>query len=235
MRSFTFPVGYHQMHRTKIIDFQLNRWVSLGYMRLADMRAAAANIRTLDDWKDEMLHQADAALDEDRLMNSTFAVRAAEFFTHPSDPDKAALYDRFIDLFYDELFAEDRIERHDVLYGAAHLPAYRVPPVTTPTRGKLLIHGGFDSFKEEFYSAAVAFANQGYDVVVFDGPGQGGALKSYAMPMDIAWEAPVGAVLDHFRWDDVTLLGISMGGWLCFRAAAFEPRISRVIASSIAF
>ena len=26
-----------------------------------------------------------------------------------------------------------------------------------------------------------------------------------------------------------------MGGWLCFRAAAFEPRIKRVIASSIAF
>jgi pimeloyl-ACP methyl ester carboxylesterase len=35
--------------------------------------------------------------------------------------------------------------------------------------------------------------------------------------------------------DDVTLLGISMGGWLCFRAAANEPRIKRVIASSIAF
>jgi hypothetical protein len=26
-----------------------------------------------------------------------------------------------------------------------------------------------------------------------------------------------------------------MGGWMCFRAAAFEPRITRVIASSIAF
>jgi hypothetical protein len=26
-----------------------------------------------------------------------------------------------------------------------------------------------------------------------------------------------------------------MGGYLCFRAAAFEPRIARVIASSVAF
>jgi len=33
----------------------------------------------------------------------------------------------------------------------------------------------------------------------------------------------------------VTWLGISPGGWLCFRAAAFEPRIARVIASSIIF
>jgi pimeloyl-ACP methyl ester carboxylesterase len=42
-------------------------------------------------------------------------------------------------------------------------------------------------------------------------------------------------VLDYFHLDDVTLLGISMGGWLCFRAAAYEPRIRRVIALSIAF
>ena len=26
-----------------------------------------------------------------------------------------------------------------------------------------------------------------------------------------------------------------MGGWFCFRAAAFEPRIKRVIASSVAY
>ena len=38
-----------------------------------------------------------------------------------------------------------------------------------------------------------------------------------------------------FSLDNVTLLGISMGGWLCFRAAAYEPRIHRVIALSIAF
>jgi pimeloyl-ACP methyl ester carboxylesterase len=45
----------------------------------------------------------------------------------------------------------------------------------------------------------------------------------------------VKAVLDHVYLDNVTLLGISMGGWLCFRAAAYEPRIRRVIALSIAF
>ncbi len=42
-------------------------------------------------------------------------------------------------------------------------------------------------------------------------------------------------MLDYFHLDDVTLLGISLGGWLCFRAAAYEPRIRRVIALSIAF
>jgi hypothetical protein len=44
MSPFTFPVGYHDFHKTKIIDFQLNRWHSLGYARLKDMEEAAANI-----------------------------------------------------------------------------------------------------------------------------------------------------------------------------------------------
>ncbi|HET6580581.1 MAG TPA: alpha/beta fold hydrolase, partial [Methanoregula sp.] len=55
------------------------------------------------------------------------------------------------------------------------------------------------------------------------------------LPLTYQWEKPVKAVLDHLHLDNVTLLGISMGGWLCFRAAAYEPRIHRVIALSIAF
>jgi pimeloyl-ACP methyl ester carboxylesterase len=46
---------------------------------------------------------------------------------------------------------------------------------------------------------------------------------------------PIKAVLDYFKLNDITLVGISMGGWFCFRAAAFEPRIKRVIASSISY
>ena len=34
---FTFPVGYHDFHKVKIIDFQLDRWYSLGYARFEDI------------------------------------------------------------------------------------------------------------------------------------------------------------------------------------------------------
>lgn len=37
--------------------------------------------------------------------------------------------------------------------------------------------------------------------------------------------------VDYFDLNDITLLGISMGGWLSLRAAAFEPRVARVIAT----
>jgi pimeloyl-ACP methyl ester carboxylesterase len=236
MRTFDFPTGYHKMHRTKIIDFQLNRWHSFGYVRLEDMREAGHNIKGLTDWKDEMVRQAEKAQSEGRTMNAAFHYRAAEFFTHPSDPDKHRLYQTFIDMFYNDVFPNEPIERHTVPYENGALPALRiVDPDATESRGTLVIFGGFDSFIEEFYGMATYFARQGYEVILFEGPGQGGALKTYGMPMTLEWEKPTSAVLDHFGLDDVTLLGISMGGWWCFRAAAFEPRINRVIASSIAF
>lgn len=234
MMTFDFPIGYYDLHKTKIIDFQLNRWHSLGYARLEDMRDAAVRIKTLDDWKDEMVRQAEKALADGRLMNGTFYFRAAEFFTHTDDPDKVLLYDKFSDLFYNELFVDEPFERHEVPYEGVSLYALRLPAVGEQM-GTVVMHGGFDSFIEEFYSLATYFAARGQEVILFDGPGQGQTLKRHHLPLTMEWEKPAAAVLDYFGRDDVTWLGISMGGWLCFRAAALEPRIKRVIASSIAY
>jgi len=144
------------------------------------------------------------------------------------------LYDKFIDLFY-RAFKNDGIERFKVPYQDTCLPAIRVPPVDTEKKGAIVMHGGFDSFIEEFYSWMRYFSEHGYEVVAFEGPGQGAARKKYGLALDWRWEEPAKAVLDYFNLDDVTWLGISMGGWFCFRAAAFEPRIRSVIASGIAF
>ena len=235
MMTFDFPVGYHDLNKVKIINFQLNRWYSLGYARLEDVRSAGEQIRTFDDWKPVMTSLAETAASEERWINAAFYYRAAEFFVLPSDPDKELLYKRFSDIFYTRAFAGEPIERRWVPYEGSLLPALRIPAAQGPAKGSMVIHGGFDSFIEEWYSCATFFAAQGYDVIMFEGPGQGAALKKYGFTLTHEWEKPVKAILDHFRLENVTLLGISMGGWMCFRAAAFEPRITRVIASSIAF
>lgn len=233
--TFDFPVGYHDLHKVKIIDFQLNRWHSLGYARLEDMKWAGSQIRTFDDWKGVMTRLAEKAAAEGRWVNAAFYFRAAEFFVMPDDPDKEMLYDRFMDLFYTRACAGEPIERHAVPYEGTCIPALHIPSALAPKKGTIVIHGGFDSFIEEWYSCATFFAGQGYDIIMFEGPGQGAALKKYGLPLTHEWEKPTKAVLDYFRLDNITLLGISMGGWMCFRAAAFEPRITRVIASGIAF
>ncbi len=58
------------------------------------------------------------------------------------------------------------------------------------------------------------FADQGYDVIGFDGPGQRATRRRHGVAFDICWEKPTKAVLDFFHIDDVTIIGLSMGGWL---------------------
>ena len=81
--------------------------------------------------------------------------------------------------------------------------------------------------------AALFFRDAGYDTILFEGPGQGAALELAHLHMSPEWEKPVKAVLDFFGRDAVTLMGFSLGGGLVIRAAAFEPRVRRVIAYDI--
>ncbi len=151
------------------------------------------------------------------------------FFTLPQDPDKEPLYDKFSELFY-KAFQEDEIQRIKIPYEGSYLPAIKVTP-RKEKKGTILLHGGMDSFLEEWYLMMEYFANYGFEVIGFEGPGQGGALIKAGFAMDIEWEKPTSAVLNYLNLEDVTLIGLSVGGWLCLRAAAYESRIKRVIAS----
>ncbi|MBX9794853.1 MAG: alpha/beta hydrolase, partial [Burkholderiaceae bacterium] len=128
-------------------------------------------------------------------------------------------------------------DQHRVPYsdGVAQgfLPGYRFTPVRP--KGTVVFFGGFDSYLEELFLGFFWLRDAGYDVVAFEGPGQGGALFDAGLPMTHEWEKPVAAVLDHFGLSDVSLIGLSMGGYFAIRAAAFEPRVRRVIAYDIFF
>lgn len=231
--DLTYPVGYERFNRSQLFNYQLNRPYSLGYARHDDLMAVGSRIRTFAEWKVELVQLATKALAEDRIVNAAFYFRAAEFYTFPDDPDKEPLYNRFSELFY-RAFGRQGIERVQIPYAGAHLPAMIVRPSGVP-KGHIIIHGGFDSFIEEFYSLIVYFAAGGYEVIGFDGPGQGAALRSGGLPIDFRWEKPVSAVLDHLGLEDVTLIGLSLGGYFALRAAALEPRVNRVIVSGHAY
>ena len=232
--QISFPIGFHEFHKKKPFNFQLNRFHSVGFARFEDMEDVGQKVDSIEDWKTEMLRQAELAVAEGRLMNAATYYRAAEFYLERSDPEKELLYDKSIDAF-NMAFKDDGIDRHEVPYNDTFLPAMRIPPEGMEKRGTVVLHGGNDSFAEEFYTIMRYFAELGHEVIAFEGPGQGSALKKHGLVLDHEWEKPTSAVLDYFRLSDVTLLGVSMGGWLCLRAAAFEPRIARVIAWSVSF
>lgn len=221
------PVGFRRLSGVGFVNYQLNRWYSLGYSRLEDLEAAGRGIRRVADNKPVFTRLAEDAVGEGRWRNAAFAFRAAEFWTDPADPDKAVLYERFVDAF-DRGFADEGFERGLVPYGDGFLPTLRLPAVGR-CRGTVVAHGGFDSFMEEFFCFWRVLADRGYDVVAFEGPGQGAAHRVHGLAHDHDWEKPVGAVLDHLGLEDVALLGISFGGYWCVRAAAFEKRVTRVI------
>jgi len=224
-----FPVGYHSFHRKQVFNFQLNRGYSLGFTRFEDIEKVGERIHSFEDWKNEMVKLAEKALSENRLLNAAYYYRAAEFYTFEDTAEKELFYSKFIQYFQASI-QEDKNERLKIPYQKGFLPAIRIPQEGKKL-GTILLHGGFDSFLEEWYFMMKYLARNGYEVIGFEGPGQGAALREYGLPFDIEWEKPVRAVLDFLHLSDITLFGLSMGGWLCIRAAAFEPRVQRVIAS----
>jgi pimeloyl-ACP methyl ester carboxylesterase len=131
------------------------------------------------------------------------------------------------------LFWDENITKISIPYENAHLPAVLLKG--SADKGTIVLHGGFDSFLEELYPMILYLNASGYAVIAFEGPGQGAALKKNGMIMTHAWEKPVSAVLDFCKLTDVTLIGLSLGGYLALRAAAYDRRISRVIAYDVMY
>jgi pimeloyl-ACP methyl ester carboxylesterase len=167
-------------------------------------------------------------------LRAGFYFRAADFFMLANDPDRRNARRQFLAAMR-SVYGLDPLARHAVLYAAQGnsgvLPAYRFTPIRS--KGTIVFFGGFDSYIEELTTAFFYLRDAGYEVIAFEGPGQGGALNDAGLHMTPDWHLPVKAVLDHFKLDHVTLVGLSMGGCLVMRAAAFEPRVDRVVAYDI--
>lgn len=224
------PIGYFKFHKDPFINYQLNRWYSLGYTRKEDIERIGRETRTFEDYVLGFKKLTEEAIAENRLQHAAFYLRAAEFLISPKDPQKIPTYDRFIELF-DKAFAGESFERHKVACQGSNLSVLRFPSKGTgPKKGTILAFGGFDSFIEEFYCMWDYFSQNGYEVLAFEGPGQGGTLRTFGLPFDHDWEKPTAAVLDHFQIGGAALWGVSMGGYWAIRAGAFEKRIKRIIA-----
>ena len=225
-----FPIKkFHAFHNDANINYQLNRFLISG---LEDVFARIGrHIENYDDWKKLFLAEA---LSFEKEGNSSYAMglyRAAEFFMNPADPDRMLSIEKFLGLFYQSEKGKNT-HRISVPYGDSSLHGFRLTPTVIP-KGTILIHGGFDSYIEEFYALSEVLCENGYDVVMFDGPGQGSTLMFGKVPMTHEWEKPIAAVLDYLGADNVTLIGISLGGYLAIRAASLEKRIQRVIADDV--
>ncbi len=227
--AVNFPVGYYQFHNQKVFNYQLNRWYSIGLARFEDCIHMGKEIKNFHDWTETMTRFADCAEKEGRLLNAAAYYRSSEFYTTKDVMRKESIYDKFSEVFY-KAVSEENFTREMIPYENGQIPILRFDPIG-PKKGTILLHGGFDSFIEEWFFILKHLSQKGFEAIGFEGPGQGHMLIKQGFPLDYRWERPVKAILDHYAIDDAAIFGLSMGGWFCLRAAAYEPRIKHVIAS----
>ena len=158
----------------------------------------------------------------------------AAFYLGDDDPRKQSFI-AAMSRSFDEAHRGFALTRHAVPYRGGKLTAMRweadpthraQAPEGTPRT--LIMMNGFDGYAEEIIDFASHFPTRPFDIIAFDGPGQGHTALA-GMPLDPEWERPTDAVLDYFGVDSAAALGVSFGGYLVMRAAAYCPRISHVV------
>ena len=238
-QPISFKKGTYHFNDDANFNFQLNRVVFWDGGDADDIQRIGAGIKTSEDWVRAMKSLAQRAEKEGRTENRIGYERMAEFFMYDSDPEKREQYEKAASFFYDfyaDYFSSGRVTRHSVPYEGCTLPVMVAKSEANgggESRGSILLHGGNDSYFEEFFFPMLYLAGRGYDVYLFEGPGQGGVLRVQNVKFTHEWEKPVSAILDFFKLENVSIIGASLGGYLAPRAAAFEKRISKVVAWSI--
>lgn len=244
---------------TPEFDAQLLRALSYTFYQGADIgdclsTAARIKPKDFDSWFDEWSKTAERIYclgENSRLDNCGVSAmqsflrasnyyRAALFFLYFSPPDERLMkiYDRHCLAFEKALaYFATPVEAVQIPYENTTLPGYFYKAEAESARlPTFIVNGGYDSTHQEGYFAAGAAAlSRGYNVLCFDGPGQGGALIKQNLHMRPDWEKVITPVVDFLtdRKDvdakKIVLYGPSWGGYLAPRAAAFERRLAALV------
>jgi pimeloyl-ACP methyl ester carboxylesterase len=261
MRSITRVSGF----RDPEFDYQLLRAMGVadyGGSSVGECLAAAGMITDGDtgSWVSAFCHLA-ARVEEraancleaghvvsarDHFLRASTYHRTAEYYAE-ADPPVLAECGRRSRACFEAAAAlfDPPVEPLSIPFEDGLLPGYLVPPRAGSAPegrpvGTLVAIGGFDSGAEEMYfQLGAAGAARGWQVVVFDGPGQTGCMRrNPTMTYRPDYEAPLGAVLDDvearfgMRGGFVALTGMSIGAYFATRAAAHDGRVHALVADS---
>ena len=171
--------------------------------------------------------------------------RAADYYSaalhrypEPTDPQVRELAAKNVDAFKRAMKLQHMsVDIVAIPYENTTLPGYFFRSPYAPDKGPVLIvHQGRDGWAQHCVYIAEAAMKRGYHCLLFDGPGQGQTLRLQGLPFRYDWENVITPVVNYVlsRPDvdpgRVGLMGLSMGGALAPRAAAFEKRLKVCVA-----
>ncbi len=166
---------------------------------------------------------------------ATYLLTAERLQAHGAE-GRTALYQRFQETFRKGVaLSAENCERVEIPYGDAHLSGLFVRAQGVQGRAPVLLQlNGLDSTKEMKYRVGLPrwLSERGVSSLLVDQPGTGEALRLHGMHAVYDSEAWASKVVDWLetRADvdakRIGCEGVSLGGYYCPRAVAFEPRFA---------
>ncbi|MBN1161931.1 MAG: alpha/beta fold hydrolase [Dehalococcoidales bacterium] len=217
---------------SRITDGDLESWYREWYATAEHFKQAG----------DESLANGHIVSAREAYYRASTYYRTAEFFLHgnPADPRILETWGKSRDTFV-AAASRDRVpfEVVEIPYENTTLPGYFYSvDASVQPRPLLIVQTGFDGCQEELHPYAMEGIKRGYNVLTFEGPGQGAVIRLQHLPFRPDWENVVTPVVDYainrpdVDEDRIALWGISLGGYLAPRAAAYEHRIAAIIADA---
>jgi len=151
-------------------------------------------------------------------------------------PGRLALYQRFMDIFARGLqLSQENCQRVTIPYEGKELSALYVRAQGVQGPAPILVQAnGLDSTKEMKYRVGLPawLAKRGVSSLLVDQPGTGEALRLHGMTARFDSEHWASRVVDWLEAQPdvdprrIGMEGVSLGGYYCPRAVAFEPRFA---------
>lgn len=193
---------------------------------------------------DECLAKGHRVSARDAYLRAAEYYRAAEFFLHSpehaDDPGMLELSGTWHACFNKaRVLFDPPFESVAIPYEGNTLPAYFIRGNPKGRRAPtLILNTGFDGTAEEqVLEFGFDAARRGYNCLCFEGPGQGQVVRRQKLYFRPDWEKVVTPLVDYLLTRKevdakrIVLYGISMGGYLAPRAAAYEHRLAACIAN----
>ena len=210
----------------------------------SSMDADVGTVEFLHAWiggANKLIKLAEKDLEKNRELSAakkyyraTLYYLIAERMQEQGHPERLAAYKRYLELA--ELYRhckKDPVKRVEIPYKHAHISAIYAKGKSTEEKQPIVVMmNGLDSTKELMsYSPLVDdLVERGISVLMLDQPGTGEAIRLHDMRAVYNSEEWASVVVDwlceqpEIDQNRIAAFGISLGGYYCPRAVAFEPR-----------
>jgi alpha-beta hydrolase superfamily lysophospholipase len=174
------------------------------------------------------------------FLRSSNYFQSAESILPNTDQRKLQTFKKSREVFLEAMKLFDfPFNQINIPYENTALPAFIALSNSVKPTKTIIINTGFDgSLEEEYFTVGFFALRRGYNVIMFEGPGQGMLLREEKLSFRPDWEKVIAPILDfaenqnYIDKDKIALYGRSFGGYLTPRAAAYDKRIKALVVNS---